>query len=131
MRRVIARRLTESKQQVPHFYLTIDCEIDAAAEAARRSERQGAGEGRGRLQALGQRFRHPRRRRWRLRKVPAANASWREEAIVLFDAVDISVAVAIPDGLITPIIRNADQKGLAAISTEMKDSRRRAPAPAS
>src|SRR5206468_2577379 len=55
-----------------------------------------------------------------LRKVPAANAAWSEEGIVMFDAVDISVAVAIPGGLITPIIRNADSKGLAATSTEMK-----------
>ena len=55
-----------------------------------------------------------------LRKVPAANAAWSDEGVVMFDAVDISVAVAIPGGLITPIIRNADGKGLASISNEMK-----------
>ncbi len=55
-----------------------------------------------------------------LRRVPKVNASWTDDAIVLYDDVDISVAVSIPDGLITPIIRRADQKGLAAISNEMK-----------
>ena len=61
MRKVIARRLAESKQQVPHFYLTHRLRDRRAAEAARRAQRQGAGEGRGRLQALGQRLRHPGR----------------------------------------------------------------------
>jgi pyruvate dehydrogenase E2 component (dihydrolipoamide acetyltransferase) len=56
-----------------------------------------------------------------LRQVPKVNASWTEDAIALYDDVDISVAVSIPDGLITPIVRRADQKGLAAISNEMKD----------
>jgi pyruvate dehydrogenase E2 component (dihydrolipoamide acetyltransferase) len=58
--------------------------------------------------------------------VPRVNASWTDDAMVLFDDVDISVAVAIPDGLITPIVRKADQKGLAAISNEMKDLAARA-----
>ena len=56
-----------------------------------------------------------------LRRVPTVNASWTDDGMALFDDVDISVAVAIPDGLITPIIRQADQKGLATISREMKD----------
>ena len=58
--------------------------------------------------------------------MPAANASWSDEGILLYDGVDISVAVAIPGGLITPIVRNADQKGLAQISAEMKDLAERA-----
>ena len=61
-----------------------------------------------------------------LRRVPKVNASWTDEAIVLYDDVDISIAVSIADGLITPIIRKADQKGLASISTEMKDLAARA-----
>jgi pyruvate dehydrogenase E2 component (dihydrolipoamide acetyltransferase) len=61
-----------------------------------------------------------------LRLVPKVNAAWTDDAMVLFDDVDIAVAVAIPDGLITPIIRKADQKGLAAISSEMKDLSARA-----
>jgi pyruvate dehydrogenase E2 component (dihydrolipoamide acetyltransferase) len=56
-----------------------------------------------------------------LRREPAVNAAWTDDAMVMFDDVDISVAVAIPDGLITPIVRNADRKGLATISREMKD----------
>src|ERR1019366_6482432 len=61
-----------------------------------------------------------------LRRVGKVNASWTDEALVVYDDVDISVAVSIPDGLITPIIRKADQKGLAAISNEMKDLAARA-----
>jgi pyruvate dehydrogenase E2 component (dihydrolipoamide acetyltransferase) len=63
-----------------------------------------------------------------LRRMPTVNASWSDEGMVLYDDVDISVAVSIPDGLITPIIRKADQKGLAAISAEMKDLAARAKA---
>ena len=61
-----------------------------------------------------------------MRKVPGANASWAEDAILLYDRVDISVAVATDGGLITPIIKDADRKGLAAISAEMKDLAARA-----
>jgi pyruvate dehydrogenase E2 component (dihydrolipoamide acetyltransferase) len=119
MRRAIARRLTESKQQVPHFYLTIDCEIDALlklrADLNARSPEKGEG-----VYKLSVNDFVIRASAAALRKVPAANAAWSEDGVVMFDAVDISVAVAIPGGLITPIIRNADIKGLAAISGEMK-----------
>jgi pyruvate dehydrogenase E2 component (dihydrolipoamide acetyltransferase) len=115
MRRVIARRLTESKQTVPHFYLTIDCEIDALlkvrAELNAKSEayRISVNDFVIRAAALG------------LRQVPAANASWSDDAILLWDTVDIAVAVALDDGLITPIVKAADRKGLAAIADETKD----------
>jgi pyruvate dehydrogenase E2 component (dihydrolipoamide acetyltransferase) len=115
MRRVIARRLTESKQTVPHFYLTIDCEIDALlkirAELNSKSEayRISVNDFMIRAAALA------------LRRVPAANASWSDEAILLWDSVDIAVAVALDDGLITPIVKAADRKGLAAIANETKD----------
>jgi len=115
MRRVIARRLTESKQTVPHFYLTIDCEIDALlkirAELNKKSEayRISVNDFVIRAAALA------------LRRVPAANASWSDEAILLWDSVDIAVAVALDDGLITPIVKAADRKGLAAIANETKD----------
>jgi pyruvate dehydrogenase E2 component (dihydrolipoamide acetyltransferase) len=115
MRRVIARRLTESKQTVPHFYLTIDCEIDALlkvrAELNAKSEayRISVNDFVIRAAALG------------LRQVPAANASWSDDAILLWDTVDIAVAVALDDGLITPIVEAADRKGLATIATETKD----------
>jgi pyruvate dehydrogenase E2 component (dihydrolipoamide acetyltransferase) len=120
MRRVIARRLTESKQTVPHFYLTVDCEIDellkfrtelnAKSDAYRISVNDFAI----RAAALA------------LRQVPAANASWSDEAILQWDTVDIAVAVALEDGLITPIVKNADRKGLAAIANETKDLAARA-----
>jgi pyruvate dehydrogenase E2 component (dihydrolipoamide acetyltransferase) len=115
MRRVIARRLTESKQTVPHFYLTIDCEIDellrVRAELNAKSDayRISVNDFVIRATALA------------LRQVPAANASWSDEAILLWDTVDIAVAVALDDGLITPIVKAADRKGLAAIANETKD----------
>ena len=115
MRRVIARRLTESKQSVPHFYLTIDCEIDALLKI--RTE----------LNAKSDAYRISvndfviRAAALALRQVSAANASWSDEAILLWDSVDIAVAVALDDGLITPIVKNADRKGLAAIADETKD----------
>ncbi len=115
MRRVIARRLTESKQTVPHFYLTIDCEIDELLKI------------RGELNAKSNAYRISvndfviRAVALALRQVPAANASWSDEAILLWDTVDIAVAVALDDGLITPIVKMADRKGLAAIANETKD----------
>ncbi|HLB80309.1 MAG TPA: pyruvate dehydrogenase complex dihydrolipoamide acetyltransferase [Dongiaceae bacterium] len=115
IRKVIARRLVEAKREAPHFYLTIDCEIDALLKI-----RQD-------LNAHSDKYKLSvndfvvRAAALALRQVPAANASWAETAIRRYHAADISVAVAIPDGLITPIIRNADAKGLAVISNEMKD----------
>ena len=119
MRRAIARRLTESKQQVPHFYLTLDCEIDALLKLRADLNAKSPEKGEGAYKLSVNDF-VIRAAAAALRKVPAANAAWSEEGIIMFDAVDISVAVALPGGLITPIIRNADNKGLAAISTEMK-----------
>jgi len=119
MRRVIARRLTESKQTVPHFYLTVDCDIDKllearAAIAAAAEVKVSVNDFVIKAAALA------------LRKVPEANASWSEDAILRWNAVDIAVAVALDDGLITPIVKNADQKGLAQIAAEMKDLSARA-----
>jgi pyruvate dehydrogenase E2 component (dihydrolipoamide acetyltransferase) len=119
MRRAIARRLTESKQQVPHFYLTLDCEIDALLKLRADLNAKAPEKGEGAYKLSVNDF-IIRASAAALRKVPPANAAWSDEGIVIFDAVDISVAVAIPGGLITPIIRNADIKGLAAISNEMK-----------
>jgi pyruvate dehydrogenase E2 component (dihydrolipoamide acetyltransferase) len=119
MRRAIARRLTESKQQVPHFYLTLDCEIDALLKLRADLNARAPEKGEGTYKLSVNDF-VIRAAAAALRKVPAANAAWSDEGMVMFDAVDISVAVAIPGGLITPIIRNADIKGLAAISNEMK-----------
>ncbi len=119
IRKVIARRLVESKQQIPHYYLTIDCEIDALLKlrADLNAKAPEKGEGAYKLSVNDLVIKASA---VALRRVPAANAAWSDDGIVMFDAVDISVAVAIPAGLITPIIRNADVKGLATISNEMK-----------
>jgi pyruvate dehydrogenase E2 component (dihydrolipoamide acetyltransferase) len=120
MRRVIAKRLTESKQSVPHFYLTMDIELDALlklrGELNARSAKDGAG-----AFKLSVNDMIIKASAIALRRVPKVNASFTDEGVAFYEDVDISVAVAIPDGLITPIIRRADQKGLATISNEMKD----------
>ncbi|MGB0694787.1 MAG: pyruvate dehydrogenase complex dihydrolipoamide acetyltransferase [Rhodospirillaceae bacterium] len=119
MRKVIAKRLTEAKQTIPHFYLTIDCELDALL--ALRKELNSKAEARGSGVKLSVNDLIIKASALALRQVPDANASWTEEAILLYQDVDISVAVATEGGLITPIIFKADQKGLGTISSEMKD----------
>ncbi len=116
MRTVIARRLLESKQTIPHFYLTVDCEIDRLLAMRRELNDRDAADYKIsvndfviRASALA------------LRKTPEANASWSDEGMIRYGSVDVSVAVAVDAGLITPVVRNADQKGLAEISVEMKD----------
>jgi pyruvate dehydrogenase E2 component (dihydrolipoamide acetyltransferase) len=120
MRRVIARRLTESKQTVPHFYLTVDCEIDELLKF--RAELNGKSD----AYRISVNDFVIRAAALALRQVPAANASWSDEAILLWDTVDIAVAVALEDGLITPIVKSADRKGLATIANETKDLAARA-----
>jgi|SRR5579859_454348 len=127
MRKTIARRLTESKQTVPHFYLAID--VDAAPisrireqindDLAASAPRNGAPEQTPlkvsvndlliKACAIG------------LLRVPECNASFTPEAILLHRRVDISVAVAIPDGLVTPVVRNADKKSIVTIAQEVRD----------
>jgi pyruvate dehydrogenase E2 component (dihydrolipoamide acetyltransferase) len=125
IRKVIARRLTEAKQTVPHFYVSMDVEIDAflklREELNAKSPKEGPSAFRLSVNDL-----IIKAAAITLRRIPRVNASFTEDAIVLYDDVDISVAVSIPDGLITPIVRKADQKGLAAISGEMKDLAARA-----
>ncbi len=115
MRKVIAQRLTESKQTVPHFYLTVDCEIDTLLALRKdlnaRSDDYKISVNDLIIKACGV----------ALRRVPAANASWTGDGIKRYHTADISVAVAIDGGLITPVIRDAGGKGLEAISSEMKD----------
>ena len=120
MRRVIARRLTESKQNVPHFYETIDCEIDELLRI-----RKVLNDGTEGLNISVNDF-VIRAAGLALRQVPAANASWSEDAIILWERADIAMAVALEDGLITPIIRGADLKGLQQIAAETKDLAARA-----
>ena len=115
MRKVIAQRLQEAKREVPHFYLTIDCAVDALLETrAQLNERSDA-------YNLSVNDFVIRAAALALRKVPAANASWVDGALRQYQSADVSVAVAIEDGLVTPIVRNADGKGLAEISAEVRE----------
>ncbi|HEV7268177.1 MAG TPA: pyruvate dehydrogenase complex dihydrolipoamide acetyltransferase [Falsiroseomonas sp.] len=125
MRKVIARRLSESKATVPHFYVTMDIELDALLKLRGQLNAASPKEGPGAFK-LSVNDLVIKAAAVTLRRIPKVNASWTDEAAILYDDVDISIAVSIPDGLITPIIRKADQKGLAAISTEMKDLATRA-----
>ncbi|WP_155264818.1 2-oxo acid dehydrogenase subunit E2, partial [Sphingomonas segetis] len=117
MRKTIARRLTESKQTIPHYYLTVDIQLDALLKL--RSELNKGLESRGvklsvndlLIKALAV----------ALIEVPTANVSFAGDQLIKYSRADISVAVAIPDGLITPIIVGADSKSLSTISKEMID----------
>ena len=124
MRKVIARRLQESKQTVPHFYVTMECEIDKLL--AMRKDLNARAEATGKDYKISVNDFIIRAAAFAMKKVPDVNASWTDEAMRLYNDIDISVAVAIDGGLITPIVRNADQKGLAVISNEMKDLAARA-----
>ena len=116
MRKTIARRLTEAKQQIPHIYLTVDVQLDALLKL--RSELNKGLEPRGiklsvndlLIKALAQ----------ALIEVPECNVSFAGDNLIKYSRADISVAVSIPGGLITPIVANADGKSVSAISTEVK-----------
>ncbi len=119
MRKTIARRLQESKQFVPHFYLTIDCEIDRLLKAREEINNAAPKEGKGAFKLSVNDF-VIKASAVALKQVPAANASWSDDGVKMYKSADISVAVAIPGGLITPIIRNAEDKKMSDISNEMK-----------
>ena len=126
MRKTIAKRLVESKQTIPHFYVSVDCELDALL-ALRAQLNAAAPEKDGKpvykfsvndmvIKALA----------LALRDVPDANVSWTDQNMVKHKHADVGVAVSIPGGLITPIVRQAELKSLSAISNEMKDLGKRA-----
>jgi pyruvate dehydrogenase E2 component (dihydrolipoamide acetyltransferase) len=128
MRKTIARRLTEAKQTIPHFYVTLDCELDALLKL-RAELNAAAPEKDGKpayklsvndmvIKALA----------LALKAVPDANVSWTDGAMLKHKHADVGVAVSIPGGLITPIIRDACHKTLSQISNEMKDMAARAKA---
>ncbi|MCO7738685.1 pyruvate dehydrogenase complex dihydrolipoamide acetyltransferase [Brucella intermedia] len=130
MRKTIARRLVESKQAVPHFYLTIDCELDALL--ALRSQINAAApmikteKGEVPAYKLSVNDLVIKAVALALRDIPEANVSWTEGGMVKHKRADVGVAVSIPGGLITPIVRQSESKTLSAISNEMKDLAKRA-----
>jgi pyruvate dehydrogenase E2 component (dihydrolipoamide acetyltransferase) len=122
MRKTIARRLAASMQTTPHFYLTVDCDLDALL-AMREQINAGAPkdkDGKPTYKLSVNDF-MIKAHALALMRVPAANVSWTEGSLLRHKHVDIGVAVAIPEGLITPIIRKADIQSLSAISNAMKD----------
>ncbi|GAB2178964.1 pyruvate dehydrogenase complex dihydrolipoamide acetyltransferase [Dongia sp. agr-C8] len=127
IRKTIARRLQESKQFVPHFYLTVDCELDRLLALREDANAGSAKEGPNAYKLSVNDF-MIKAYAIALRQVPKANASWSDEGIKQYKSSDISVAVAIPNGLVTPIIRNAEAKTLTQISAEMKELAGRAKA---
>jgi pyruvate dehydrogenase E2 component (dihydrolipoamide acetyltransferase) len=124
MRKVIAKRLSESKQTVPHFYLTVDCKLDGLLEMRARLNKKLETDG----VKLSVNDLIIKAVASALIKIPNANVSWSDEGLLKYHQADISVAVAIPGGLITPIIRNAERKGFKEISLEMKALAERAKA---
>jgi pyruvate dehydrogenase E2 component (dihydrolipoamide acetyltransferase) len=126
MRKTIARRLQESKQTVPHFYLTVDIDLDALLKL-REEINTGAPQKDGKpLFKLSVNDFIIKAMALALMRVPEANVSWTEGGMLKHRYADVGVAVAIPGGLITPIIRKAETKTLSAISAEMKDLAARA-----
>ncbi|WP_341818854.1 pyruvate dehydrogenase complex dihydrolipoamide acetyltransferase [Wolbachia endosymbiont (group B) of Ennomos erosarius] len=115
IRQVIAQRLTESKQNVPHFYLAIDCQVDKLISL--KNEINSADENNKVtindlvIKAVA----------FSMKKFPDINSSWIDNKILRYSNIDISIAVALEDGLITPIVKNADKKGILSISKEVKD----------
>ncbi len=116
IKKITAKRLLESKTTVPHFYLTIDCKIDELL-ATRKALNEG---GKDKIKLSVNDF-VIKACAMALKAYPAANVSWTEAATLQFKHADISVAVATPYGLMTPIVKRAEEKGLAAISAEVKD----------
>ncbi len=127
MRKVIARRLLESKQTVPHFYLSCELNINklmelrAALNEVAPHDENGTPEYKISVNDL-----IIKATAMALKKVPEANSAWTDDAVLVYNNVDISMAVAIDGGLITPIIKNADQKTIQAISKEAKQLAKKA-----
>lgn len=115
VRKIIAKRLLESKQTIPHFYLSIECHLDKLLEA--RAE----------MNSLSASYKLSvndfviKASALAMKDVPEVNASWSDDGMVIYNNVDICVAVASPSGLVTPVLKNADFKNMPALSNEMKE----------
>ena len=132
MRKTIARRLTESKSTVPHFYLSIDVDAGGLVKLREQINAELAGSANGKDNGAGATVKVSyndlliKACAVGLVRVPECNASFTPEAIIVHRRVDISVAVAIPDGLVTPVVRRADQKSVVAIASEVRELASRA-----
>jgi len=127
MRKVVAARLTESKQTVPHFYLTLDCRIDALLDARAQINAQApkSKEGKPAYKLSVNDF---VMKAWAvaLQRVPLANATWAGDSILYHKRSDVAVAVAVPGGLFTPVVKSCDTLSLREISDKVKDLATRA-----
>jgi pyruvate dehydrogenase E2 component (dihydrolipoamide acetyltransferase) len=119
MRRTIAKRLSESKFSAPHFYVSMEIDMDAAADLREQLIRSESGK-------VSYNDLVVKACARALTRFPAINASWREDRIATHAEVHVGVAVAMPDGLIVPVVRNADRKSIVEISREVKDLAARA-----
>lgn len=126
MRKTIAKRLQESKQTIPHFYVTMDCELDALLALRSQLNKSAPIKDEKPTYKLSVNDMVIKALAMALRDVPDANVSWTDENMVKHKHADVGVAVSIPGGLITPIVRQAETKGLSTISNEMKDLGKRA-----
>jgi pyruvate dehydrogenase E2 component (dihydrolipoamide acetyltransferase) len=130
MRRIIARRLVEAKTTIPHFYLTTDCRIDkllalrADINAAAPTVKSEKGEAPAWKVSVNDMV--IKALALALKAVPEANVTWTEAGMIKHKRADVGVAVSIPGGLITPVVRRAEEKTLSAISNEMRDLAARA-----
>jgi pyruvate dehydrogenase E2 component (dihydrolipoamide acetyltransferase) len=125
MRRIIAQRLTQAKQTIPHFYLTLECRLDTLLAARERMNKAAPKDG-PRAYKLSVNDFIIKAMALALQQVPAANATWTEGGMLRHKSSDVGVAVAVPGGLFTPVIRHAELKSLSEISNEMKDLAERA-----
>ena len=125
MRRIIAQRLTQSKQTIPHFYMSVDCRLDNLLEARERINAASPKDG-PRAYRLSVNDFVIKALALGLQRVPAANATWTDAGMLRHRHSDVGVAVAVEGGLFTPIIRHAELKTLGEISNEMKDLAERA-----
>jgi pyruvate dehydrogenase E2 component (dihydrolipoamide acetyltransferase) len=126
MRKTIAKRLQESKQTIPHFYVTMDCELDALLSLRSQLNKSAPVKDEKPAYKLSVNDMVIKALALALRDVPDANVSWTDENMVKHKHADVGVAVSIPGGLITPIVRKAETKTLSVISNEMKDLGKRA-----
>jgi len=126
MRKTIARRLSESKKTVPHFYLTIDVDAEGLMQLRESINAEIADPKAEKPLKVSINDLLIKAVAGALVRVPECNAQFTEEALLIHRRVDISVAVAIPDGLVTPVVRNADQKSVVAIAKEVRDLASRA-----